>query len=87
MFGSNLTYLSEELKNRPWFYEVDVSKYIAYFISALNHDMSISALIDSHKKIDTLLEKRKEERSKYRYAAELLMKNSLTNARLGAYMW
>ena len=30
-----------------------------------NHDMSISALIDSHKKIDTLLEKRKEERSKY----------------------
>ena len=65
VFGSNLTYLSEELKNRPWFYEVDVSKYIAYFISALNHDMSISALIDSHKKIDTLLEKRKEERSKY----------------------
>ena len=28
VFGSNLTYRTEELKNRPWFYEVDVSKYI-----------------------------------------------------------
>lgn len=78
VFGSNLTYLSEELKNRPWFYEVDVSKYIAYFISALNHDMSISALIDSHKKIDTLLEKRKEERSKYQ-DTQLSLKKSRIN--------
>lgn len=63
VFGSNLTYVSEELKNRPWFYEVDVSKYIAYFIAALNHDVSISSLIDPHQKIDALLAKRKEERA------------------------
>lgn len=62
VFGSNLTYRTEALKNRPWFYEVDVSKYIAYFISALNHDMSISKLIDPHDKIHALLEKRKLER-------------------------
>lgn len=62
VFGSNLTYRTEALKNRPWFYEVDVSKYIAYFISALNHDMSISKLIDPHDKIQALLEKRKLER-------------------------
>ncbi len=66
VFGSNLTYRTEELKNRPWFYEVDVSKYIAYFISALNHDVSISSLIDPHQKIDMLLEKRRVERSKYK---------------------
>jgi ribose-phosphate pyrophosphokinase len=65
VFGSNLTYLNPELKNRPWFQEVDVSKYIAYFISALNHDVSVSTLIDPHKKIDALLKKRKEERKKF----------------------
>ncbi len=65
VFGSNLTYRTEELKARPWFYEVDVSKYIAYFIAALNHDMSISSLIDPHEKIKALLEKRKAERSQY----------------------
>ena len=64
VFGSNLTYRREELKNRPWFYEVDVSKYIAYFISALNHDMSVSAMIDPHEKIKALLERRRLEHSK-----------------------
>jgi ribose-phosphate pyrophosphokinase len=63
IFGSNLTYRSEELKNRPWFYEVDVSKYGAYFISALNHNMSVSAMIDPHEKIHKLLEKRKADRA------------------------
>lgn len=62
IFGSNLTYLNPELKNKPWFFEVDVSKYIAYFISALNHDVSISSLIDPHEKIHALLEARKAER-------------------------
>lgn len=64
VFGSNLTYRTEELKNRPWFFEVDVSKYIAYFIAALNHDVSVSALIDPHEKINALLERRRAERSK-----------------------
>ena len=64
VFGSNLTYRMEELKNRPWFYEVDVSKYIAYFISALNHDISVSSLIDPHQKIKQLLENRRNEQSK-----------------------
>ncbi len=62
VFGTNLTYRTEELKNRPWFFEVDVSKYIACYISALNHDMAISQLIDPHAKITALLQKRKEER-------------------------
>lgn len=57
VFGTNLTYRTPELLSRPWFYEVDVSKYIAYFIAALNHDVSISALIDPHDKIKTLLNK------------------------------
>lgn len=61
VFGTNLTYRTEELKNRPWFYEVDVSKYISYYVSALNHDMSTTRLIDPHAKMTALLEKRREE--------------------------
>lgn len=56
VFGTNLTYRTPELLAREWFHEVDVSKYIAYFIAALNHDLSVSDIIDPHQKIRTLLE-------------------------------
>lgn len=55
VFGTNLTYRTPELISSPWFHEVDVSKYIAYFISSLNHDLSISEIIDPHAKIHNLL--------------------------------
>ena len=57
VLGTNLTYRSPELLSKPWFHEVDVSKYIAYFITALNHDVSISKIIDPHSKIKNLLKK------------------------------
>ncbi|MGN0657363.1 MAG: ribose-phosphate pyrophosphokinase [Ruminiclostridium sp.] len=56
VFGTNLTYRTPELLKRPWFKEVDISKYIAYFIVALNHDISTSMVIDPHAKIKNLLE-------------------------------
>ncbi|MGN0606737.1 MAG: ribose-phosphate pyrophosphokinase [Oscillospiraceae bacterium] len=58
VFGTNLTYRSNELLSREWFHEVDVSKYIAYFIAALNHDVSVSTIIDPHEKIKSLLKSR-----------------------------
>ena len=58
VLGSNLTYRTPALKQREWFFEVDVSKYIAYFIGALNHDISVSTIIDPHEKIKQLLKKR-----------------------------
>ncbi len=57
VFGTNLTYRSPELLATPWFHEVDCSKYIAYYIASLNHDMSISDVIDPHQKISALLER------------------------------
>ncbi len=57
VLGTNLTYRTPELLSRPWFHEVDVSKYIAYFIEAINHDVSISRIIDPHEKIEQLLKK------------------------------
>ena len=55
VLGTNLTYRTPELCSREWFHEVDVSKYIAYFIAALNHDISVSSIIDPHEKIKQLL--------------------------------
>ncbi len=60
VFGTNLTYRTPELLSRPWFHEVDCSKYIAYYIAALNQNVSISNLIDSHDKIQQLLAKRNQ---------------------------
>ena len=44
---------------RDWYVDVDVSKYAAYFVVALNHDMSVSSIIDPLKKIESLLANRK----------------------------
>ncbi len=61
VFGTNLTYCSPELLSRPWFHQVDVSKYIAYIIAALNHDVSVSLLMDSHERIMKLIEKHNQK--------------------------
>ena len=60
VLGSNLTYRTEELKNREWFFEVDVSKYAAYLVAGMNHDMSFSSVLDPHEKIAALLKKREQ---------------------------
>ena len=56
VFGTNLTYQTPELKTREWFHSVDCSKYVSYFVAALNHDMSVSDIIDPSEKIRILLE-------------------------------
>ena len=56
--GTNLTYRKPELLQREWYIDVDVSKYIAYFVAALNHDMSVSSICDPMKKIQQLLKGR-----------------------------
>lgn len=59
VFGTNLTYRMPALLERPWFHEVDVSKYAAHFIAALNHDVSITTVINPHDKIQALLAKQR----------------------------
>ena len=56
--GTNLTYRMPDLLTRDWYVDVDVSKYAAYFVVALNHDMSVSSIIDPIQKIEALLAKR-----------------------------
>ena len=57
VLGTNLTYRQPELLKRSWYFDVDCSKYTAYFVAAINHDMSVSSICDPIKKIEALLEK------------------------------
>ena len=59
VLGTNLTYRKPELLERDWYFDVDCSKYTAYFVAAINHDMSVSSICDPIKKIHALLENRK----------------------------
>lgn len=55
LFTTNLTYRTPELLERPWYQEVDMSKYIAYIVDTLNHDCSVSGLLNPAQKIHDLL--------------------------------
>lgn len=52
---TNLIYQPQELLERPYYINCDMSKYIAYIIDNLNHDRSISNLLDSSERIQALL--------------------------------
>ena len=54
---TNLTYQNPELLNREYYTSVDMSKYISYIIDTLNHDASISDLLDPSSKIKSLVER------------------------------
>ena len=56
---TNLTYLSDETLSRDYFIKCDMSKYIAYIIDTLNHDCSISELLNPYDRIEKLVEKYK----------------------------
>ena len=55
ILATNLNYLRPELRQQPWFIEVDMSKYIALIIATLNHDRSISPLLNPMQRIQNLL--------------------------------
>lgn len=61
VISTNLTYCSPEVKNAPWFIQANMGKYIAYFIATLNHDRSISKLLNPYDRINALIERYKKE--------------------------
>lgn len=58
VFTTNLIYGPPELLSKDWYIRVDMSKYLSYIIDTLNHDTSISDLLDPAEKINTLLDKK-----------------------------
>lgn len=61
IFTTNLIYGDPELKTREWYVEVSMCKYVSYIIDTLNHDESISLILDPVKKIHALVEKHMAE--------------------------
>mgnify|MGYP001140846022 CR=1 FL=1 len=59
LFTTNLVYQSPELLSREYYISCDMSKYIALLIDTLNHDASISDLLDPFERIHRFLEKYK----------------------------
>ena len=69
IFSTNLVYRRPELFDRDWYVEVNMCKYVAYIIDTLNHDHTISNLLDPVKRIHNLMEKHKAD-----MAAQMKMK-------------
>ncbi len=59
VFTTNLIYAKPELLTKPWYHQVDMSKYIALLISELNAEHSISDLLNPIKRIENILERYK----------------------------
>lgn len=53
---TNLVYQTPDLLQRPYYINVDMSKYIALIIDNLNHDASLSELLTPTSRINRLLE-------------------------------
>lgn len=54
---TNLIYQTPELLSRPWYISCSMSKYIAYIIDTLNHDSSISDLLNPVARIQNIVER------------------------------
>ena len=60
VFATNLIYRRPELLEAPWFADVNMCKFVALLIDAINHDASLSNLINPTEKIKKLLKEKGE---------------------------
>ena len=61
VISTNLTYRKPELAQTEWFIEADMSKYISYIIATLNHDRSLSKLLNPYDRIHALIKRYNNE--------------------------
>lgn len=57
VYTTNTIYQTPELLARPWYTSVEMSKFLAYILDSINHDVSISHLLSPAEKIKAILEK------------------------------
>lgn len=60
---TNLIYQSPELLSKEYYISCDMSKYIAYIIDTLNHDSSISDLLNPYDRIKNYVKKYNDEKN------------------------
>jgi len=61
IFTTNLSHCPEELKTKPYYKNVDLSKYIALIIDTLNNDTSVNEILDPITRIQDLIKKRSNQ--------------------------
>jgi len=61
VISTNLTYRKPELAQTEWFVEADMSKYISFIIATLNHDRSLSKLLNPYDRIHGLIKRYNNE--------------------------
>ena len=61
---TNLVYQPDELLSKPWYINVDMSKYMALLIDTLNHDSSISDLLNPVDRIQKSVKEYNERHAK-----------------------
>lgn len=59
---TNLNYLPPEIYTKPYFIEADMSKFITSLIDFMNHDVSLSNVIETTEKIHNFLNEYSERR-------------------------
>jgi len=61
VFTTNLIYRQPGLNDREWYCEVDMSKYVSLLINTMNHDATISELLNPVQKIQALVDNFKDK--------------------------
>ena len=58
---TNLTYVSDEVKSKPYYIQADMSKFLATIIDYMNYDKSIANLMDPTDRMHDLIKKYNED--------------------------
>lgn len=62
-YSTNLSYIPEEIKNKPWFKAVDCSEFLADIIDISNKRKSISPLLNGKKEMANRIKEKKEKQN------------------------
>ncbi len=61
IYTTNLCYCPQELLEKPYYHNVELSRYIALIIDTLNHDTSVNEISSGTKRIQELIAARRKE--------------------------
>ena len=65
VFTTKLDNSRPGLSEKPWHVEVNMCKYVSYIIDTLNHDATISELLDPAKRINNIVAKHRAEMNEH----------------------
>lgn len=55
VYSTNASYISDELRSKEWFYEINLNKFIGKIIFALSQNQSLGEIIEPAEKLNKLL--------------------------------